>query len=39
MTYIKINEYVKAQDDCNKAISIDDKFSKAHYHLSKCYMI
>lgn len=39
MTYIKINEYIKAQDDCYKAISIDDKLSKAHYHLSKCLMI
>ena len=39
MTYIKINEYIKAQDDCYKAISIDDKLSKSHYHISKCLMI
>ena len=39
MTYIKINEYLKAKSDCQAAILIDNKFSKAHYHLSKCYMV
>ncbi len=36
MTYIKINEYLKAKVDCQAAILIDNKFSKAYYHLSKC---
>ena len=36
MAYLKLNEYLSAQTDCNNAILIDDKFYKAYYLLSKC---